>query len=64
MARRAVRVVSLPEGGFPIENLAYWKEVVTNDNRKLLHVQFKSGGFIELDMTSAQFTSLVYGEPF
>jgi len=58
------RIVTTPQGGFPVDNIAYWKEVHTSNLGKMTVVHFKTGGFIDLEMTPDQFTSLVYGEPF
>jgi hypothetical protein len=64
-----VNIIRLPGiGGFPSDNIGYWKVVdklTAEGTSKVLHVQFKSGGFIDLpDITEDQFTSLVFGEPF
>lgn len=63
------KIVSTPYGGFPLDNIGYWKEVAMltdkGERGTGLMVAFKMGGFIEMpDMTASQFTSLVYGEPF
>lgn len=58
------RIVTTPQGGFPVDNIAYWKEIHTASFGKMTVVHFKTGGFIDLEMTPDQFTSLVYGEPF
>jgi hypothetical protein len=64
---RFVRVPGI--GGFSTDSLAFWKmnSVVTAEGTKqIVSVYFKTGGFIDLpgDIDEAQFTSLVYGEPF
>lgn len=69
VAVTGVKIVSTPYGGFPIDNLAYWKEIrlltADGDRPNGLIVAFKSGGYIEMpDVTMEQFQSLVYGEPF
>jgi len=64
------RFVRIPGvGGFSADSLAYWKmnSVQTADGpAPIVSVYFKTGGFIDLpgDIDEAQFTSLVYGEPF
>jgi hypothetical protein len=65
----SVEIVATPQGGFPTDNIGYWKEVsmlTGNGERGTgMMVSFKSGGFIEIPgMTAEQFTSLVYGVPF
>lgn len=61
-----VRLVGI--GGFPIDNIAYWKMRSVNmfpGSEQVLTVNFKTGGFIDLpEITEAQFTSAVYGEPY
>lgn len=64
-------IVSIPTvGGFPVDNLAYWKSArkETGDGLEtVLHVQFRTGGFIDIPttiLTEEGFVSLVYGAPF
>lgn len=64
---RFVRIPGI--GGFSADSLAYWKmnSVMTDTGAKpIVSVYFKTGGFIDLpgEIDEAQFTSLVYGEPF
>lgn len=62
------RFVESPAGGFPVNNIAYWKQVgrTSHDgtSEMVLVVHFRTGGFLELNITPAEFTSLVYGEPY
>jgi hypothetical protein len=62
------KIVTTPQGGFPVDNIAYWKEIKgqTGLSTPAIYtvVHFKTGGFIDLNMTAVQFNSLVYGEPF
>lgn len=63
----SVEIVATSQGGFPVDNIAYWKEVHSLGGpgpKVMTVVHFKTGGFIDLEMTPDQFTSLVYGEPF
>lgn len=60
-------IVVTQQGGFPISNIAYWKEIhplSDTGEEAMTVVHFKTGGFIDLKMTPEQFTSLVYGVPF
>jgi hypothetical protein len=66
-SNRFVRVPGI--GGFPMDNIAYWKTHLVLDpagqSITTLMVAFKTGGYIDLaDIDEAQFTSLVYGEPY
>lgn len=63
------KFVRVPDvGGFSIDSISFWKLNSTtgaNGPSQVLSVYFKTGGFIDLpDVDEAQFTSLVYGEPF
>lgn len=63
------KFVRVPDvGGFSIDSISFWKvNTVTTalGVGHVLSVYFKTGGFIDLpDIDEAQFTSLVYGEPF
>lgn len=63
------KFVRVPDvGGFSTDNISFWKlNSVTGPKgpAEVLSVYFKTGGFIDLpDVDEAQFTSLVYGEPF
>jgi len=69
VATTSEEIVVTEVGGFPVSNIAYWKEAefVTSGGARVYGtiVSFKSGGFIELrEMTTEQFTSLVFGIPF
>lgn len=63
------RFVVTDFGGFPVDNIAYWKMSRQYDLRHadepVLVVWFKTGGFIEMPGVSAeQLASLVYGVPY
>ncbi len=69
VATTGVKIVATQYGGFPIDNIAYWKEIrmLTSEGERPngLIVAFKSGGYIEMpDVSMEEFQSLVYGEPF
>lgn len=62
----SVAIVQVPGvGGFPAENISYWKyeqRMTDNGLQPILRVQFKHGGFIELpDMTEENFAEFVFG---
>lgn len=57
-------------GGFPVDNIAYWKitTVKTGGGEDdVLHIQFRTGGFLDVPlvvMAEEEFVSLVYGLPY
>lgn len=68
VADSVIRFVNIEGvGGFPVSNLAYWHNTTRRDangeDERILHIQFLSGGFLELpDTTEEEFSAQVYGQ--
>lgn len=68
VADTVIRFVNVENvGGFPVSNIAYWRETTrrgpSGEDERILHIQFLSGGFLELpDTTEQEFAAQVYGD--